>query len=157
MLMLQGNRVKKCYRLNMNSKYPRSPRSLLLTQGATQIHFPIYCWHLREELEGQVGHGMLVVPPQGGKNDLKLNAGSEILQHLCAITLSCQRKKMSKWSKLWTAARWGVEWETMEGEIKGSKDRTGVHVILLTTQFEAVCLVCHRLPGGWGGWSVCSL
>lgn len=39
---------------------------------------------------------MLVVPPQGGKNDLKLNAGSEILQHLCAITLSCQRKKMSK-------------------------------------------------------------
>lgn len=93
-----------------------------------------------------MGHGMLVVPPQGGKkNDLELNAGSEILQHLCAITLSCQRTRRSKRNgDLGTAACCGVEWEKIEGEIKGGKDGTGVHIILLTSQFEGVCLVCHR-------------
>lgn len=38
--------------------------------------------------------------------------------------------------------------QNMEGRIMGGKDVIGVQLILLTTQLEVVCRVCHCRLGG---------
>lgn len=153
MLMLQGMSELQPTQHEIQNSYITTVSSP--GWGHNQTHSPVHCWHLQEGVESLVVHWKMLVMSEEKSSWTKLWEGNPTVS-CYYITFIIVTGKEDDQDKQWVVnSTIGVFEEhsesrnkRMEGGIKGGKDVIRLQFILLTTQFEVFCLVCHCQLGG---------